>query len=1192
MALEGLTAAVGLVLHRIFGSRNDRLVRRYNLIAEEALDWEEKFAGLKDEDFPAKTAEFRARLKQGETIEGILPEAFAVARLAADRAIGLRPYKVQLIGGQVLAEGKISEMVTGEGKTLVAVLPNYLQAIAGHVHLVTVNDYLVRRDATWMGPVYKLLGLTTGFIQTPMESAERIPQYAADITYGTNNEFGFDYLRDNMKISRAEQVQGDLNFVIVDEVDSVLIDEARTPLIISGPAFESTQEYAQADEAVRKLKAGLDFEIKEKERTCSLNDRGTKKAEALIGVGSFYIAGNMHWPHRIEQALRAHHLYRKDKEYVVQGDEVIIVDEFTGRLMPGRQWSDGLHQAVEAKEQIRIKEETQTLATITFQNFFRLYRRLAGMTGTAMTEADEFNKIYKLETVAIPTNRPLNRISHPDTVFMTEREKYKAIVDEIHDYSERGRPVLVGTISIENSERLSNALTRTYGIDHEVLSAKHHQREAEIVAQAGQRHLDRSGKECGNVTIATNMAGRGTDIKLGEGVVYKNCHGPWVVGKESRPDDLGNKCCIFCDEYDGHCDHCFKPKIDPAFPKRGRTECRENPPCGLHIVGTERHESRRIDNQLRGRSGRQGDPGSSRFFLCLEDDLMRIFAKDWVTNVLKRLGMEEGMSLEHGFLSRGIEKAQKKVEEHNFNIRKNLLDYDEVMDKQRKVFYGRRQGILEATDLRPTVWNVLLESVDWKLQETLEPEYAFAQIAEWARRNLDVNIKPAALRGRAAEDLEVYLKDRAVTDAQEKVSDTIGEFTEAPEDDAPLPADGEEPLETEVEAKLDYRALANYARERFGLSLSERDLKQMSDPQIDETLRQAAAEKVMAIDCTPLREFLDPDYPLRVLADWLKLKFFLEVPVEALRDRPADQIQAMIADALAKIYDDKERQYPIISHIEAALNRQSTAGGFDFDGLAAWASWYYQTPVTPGELHLETLDQTRLKLLEIADRSAQENALAAAIDRGLSGFLSSDEAAPTDHNLHAIRHWAAESLGVELTPDELRSTTRKPLAEKLLQKAREVRRYDMNNLERYLLLQVYDTSWKDHLYIMDHLKAGVGLRGYAQIDPKIEYKREGLKQFETMLDGINEKFTDLFFKTRSVQREALNRIWSGQSAEHQEIDPTLAKFDAQKQAALEATQAQALEKPKPIVRVGPKIGRNDPCSCGSGKKFKNCCGRN
>jgi preprotein translocase subunit SecA len=1194
MALEGLTAAVGAVLRKVFGSRNDRLVRAYARIADESILWDEKFANFQDEDFPKKTEEFRQRLKAGETLGDILPEAFALVRLAAEQAIGLRPYKVQLIGGQVLADGKIAEMVTGEGKTLVSVLPNYLQALAGHAHLVTVNDYLVRRDALWMGPIYQKLGLTVGFIQTPMDPAERIPQYSCDLTYGTNNEFGFDYLRDNMKMSREEQVQGDLNFVIVDEVDSVLIDEARTPLIISGPAFESTQDYARADEVVRKLKAGTDFEIKEKEHTCALNDRGVKKAEGLVGVGSFYIAGNMHWPHKIEQALRAHFLYRRDKEYVVQGDEVIIVDEFTGRLMPGRQWSDGLHQAVEAKEGIRIKEETQTLATITFQNFFRLYRRLAGMTGTAMTEAEEFNKIYKLETVAIPTNRPLDRVSHPDVVFMTVREKFKAIVDEIHEFSERGRPVLVGTISIENSEKLSNALSRSYGIEHEVLSAKHHQREAEIVAQAGQRHVDRAGKECGNVTIATNMAGRGTDIKLGAGVVYANCHGPWDVQRQSRPDDFGNKCCIFCPEYDGVCAHCFKPQKDPAFPKRGRTECREDPPCGLHIVGTERHESRRIDNQLRGRSGRQGDPGSSRFFLSLEDDLMRVFAKDWVTSVLKRLGMEEGMALEHNFLSRGIENAQKKVEEHNFHIRKNLLDYDEVMDKQRKVFYGRRQDILNAGSLRPTVWEILTENVQEMLDNLMGPDYRYDCVAEWARRTFEVTVKTSALRGRTVEDLDIYLKDRAIDDARSRVSETIGEFYESSGDDDEE-MESEEPSEVESEdepPEVDYRGLTAWARDRLGVAVNERDLRNMSNEDIDTMLQEAAAKKVQETDCSAIKQYLDEDYPLQVLTAWLKTKFELQVAVEELRNRPAAEIEQRIMGYLTHLYDQKEREYPITYAIDRALNAHQVAGTFDFAGLARWASWYYAVPVTEEEVHLTNFEETRQHLLQVAERAEKEQALAAAIARGLARYLSSDEASATDHNLPAIRTWAAETLGVELRPDELRDLPRGKLAEMLLGRARAVRRMDMNNLERYLLLQVYDTSWKDHLYIMDHLKSGVGLRGYAQVDPKIEYKREGLKQFEQMLAGINEKFADLFFKARWVQREALNRIWSGQSAEHEELAPGMALFDEQKQAAMEALKQQTAEKPKPIVRTAARVGRNDPCPCGSGKKFKKCCGTN
>ena len=1186
MALEDLTALIGKGLHKVFGSRNERLVRAYRERSEGVTQWEEQFASLADDQLPEKTAEFRRRLADGEALESILPEAFALVRTAAERAIGERPYDVQLIGGQVLFEGNISEMVTGEGKTLVAVLPNYLHALAGKVHLVTVNDFLVRRDATWMSPIYEKLGLKVGFIQTPMSSAERIPQYSCDVTYGTNNEFGFDYLRDNMKTSKAEQVMGDLNYVIVDEVDSVLIDEARTPLIISGPAFESTELYAQADGVARRLKAGTDFELKEKEHTCSLTDPGARRAEELAGVGSFYVAPNTEWPHKIEQALRAHHLYHCDKQYVVQGDEVVIVDDFTGRLMPGRQWSDGLHQAIEAKEQIRIKEETQTLATITFQNFFRLYRRLAGMTGTAMTEAEELHKIYGLDVVAIPTNRPLNRVSHSDMVFMTLREKQKAIVDEIEEYCKRGRPVLVGTVSIESSEKLSNLLEKTYGAQHEVLSAKHHQREAEIVAHAAEQHTDRSGNLRGNVTIATNMAGRGTNIKLAEGVVYEKCHGPWDVNQQERPDHFGNKCCINCPEYDGTCEHCFKPKLDPAFPKRGRTECRDNPPCGLHIVGTERHESRRIDNQLRGRSGRQGDPGSSRFFLSLEDDLMRIFARDWVGNILKRLGMEEGMALEHGFLSRGIENAQKKVEEHNFNIRKNLLEYDEVMDSQRKVFYGRRQEILDADNLRPLVWDLLVESLQEMLNDWLRDEYPYECVGEWARRNLEVNLKKSALQGRSAAELEDYVKGRAADEARTRAAETIGEFYEFPET--------EETGEADAEVQIDYKGISSWAGTRFGLELAPHELRNMAADEIEEKVQDAAAQRVRDFDCSAIHEYLDPDYPLRQVADWLKRKFGIDLSVRQLQELPAEGLAESLLEELATVYDAKERRYPIDHAIEECLNPNLGSGSFDFERLAAWASWYYGLPVTEEQVHLKSFDEIRRLLLETADLARRDGALAAAIHKGLTRYLPSDEATLSEHNLPAVRTWAAEALGVELTMDQMRGLAAMPRSEleaEFLKRANQARRSDMNQLERYLLLQVYDTSWKDHLYAMDHLKTNVGLRSYAQVDPKIEYKREGLRQFQQMLAGINDKFTDLFFKARWVQREALNRIWSGQSAEHEQVDPSLAKFDQQREAALQSLQQQSAERPKPIARTKAKVGRNDPCPCGSGKKYKKCCGR-
>jgi preprotein translocase subunit SecA len=640
---------LGKVLKSIFGSRNERVLKTMMPVVAAVNALEPEMERLTDAELRAKTDEFRKRHADGETLDDLLPEAFAVVREGAKRTLGMRHFDVQIIGGLCLHRGMIAEMVTGEGKTLVATLPAYLNAISGKgVHVVTVNDYLARRDMKWIGTVYRALGLTTGVIQSDMDPHERIPQYRADITYGTNNEFGFDYLRDNMKMSVETQAQGRLNFAIIDEVDSILVDEARTPLIISGPAEESTDKYYKSDQVARQLKRKpeslpddlpedhpieWDFEVKEKEHSAVLTERGIVKAQKLLGVDDFFTGRNMDWPHHLEQSLKAHSLYRRDKEYVVQDGEVIIVDEFTGRMMPGRRWSDGLHQAVEAKERLRIRSENQTLATITFQNFFRLYDKISGMTGTAATEASEFHKIYALEVLVLPTNRPLIRGTEPDRIYRTEREKYRAVIEEIYDVHREGRPILVGTTSIEKSEILSHLLDKR-GIPHEVLNAKHHEREAQIVAKAGEQ---------GAVVIATNMAGRGTDILLGKGVA-----------------DLG----------------------------------------GLHIVGTERHEARRIDNQLRGRAGRQGDPGSSVFFLSLEDDLMRIFARDWVKNILGKLGMEEGQEIRSKMVSNMIGRVQRKMEEHNFEIRKNLLEYDEVMDRQRKVVYSNRQEILEGKNLQ------------------------------------------------------------------------------------------------------------------------------------------------------------------------------------------------------------------------------------------------------------------------------------------------------------------------------------------------------------------------------------------------------------------------------------------------------------------------------------------------------------
>ncbi len=683
-------AELAEALKRIFGSRNERTIRRILPLVERVNALEPETDRLSDAGLRAKTEELRKRLAAGETEDDLLPEAFAAAREASKRTIGLRHFDVQLIGGVVLHRGMIAEMATGEGKTLVATLAVYLNALRGNVHVVTVNDYLARRDAEWMRPVYEALGMKVGAIQAPMGSQERIPIYRGDVTYGTNSEFGFDYLRDNMKVRAEDQCSRSLRYAVVDEVDSILIDEARTPLIISGPAEEDRGLYEEADQVARRLKPGEDFEVKLKEHQCILSEEGIEKAERLAGH-QFFGEEVTDWPHLIETSLRAHHIYQRDTDYVVMDGEVIIVDEFTGRLMSGRRWSDGLHQAVEAKERIEIREENQTLATITYQNFFKLYRKMGGMTGTAMTEAAEFWKIYGLDVVSIPTNRPLVRTSHDDRIYRTEKEKFSAVVEEIATVHETGRPILVGTTSIEKSERVAGMLARR-GVPHSVLNAKQHEREAAIVAEAGQE---------GRVTIATNMAGRGTDILLGAGIA---------------------------------------------------------PRGGLHIIGTERHESRRIDNQLRGRAGRQGDPGSSQFFLSLEDDLMRKFAPEWVANFLGKMGLGDGQDITSPMLSRAITRAQKKVEAYNFEIRKNLLEYDEVMDVQRKEVYGLRQAVIEGDDarIRSVIGDMIERVVERHAEETLGRAVPAEKrdpqaLAAWFRRHFATDVADSAVSSDPAD---------------------------------------------------------------------------------------------------------------------------------------------------------------------------------------------------------------------------------------------------------------------------------------------------------------------------------------------------------------------------------------------------------------------------------------------------------
>ena len=745
---------IASTLTKIFGTSNERVIKRMGPMVEQTGFLEPATKAMSDDELRAKTLEFRARIaarlegiddpeeraaEEKVVLNEILPEAFAVVREAGRRVLQMRHFDVQLIGGMVLHQGKIAEMKTGEGKTLVATLPCYLNALAGHgVHVVTVNDYLAKRDAEWMGKIYEFLGLSVGVIVHDLDDSQRRAAYGSDITYGTNNEFGFDYLRDNMKFDSADCVQRGHYFAIVDEVDSILIDEARTPLIISGPTDQTTDKYARVNRILPSLEQGEEIErgeekiltgdyvVDEKHKTISVTDEGWEKIEQLLGIGNIADPENWDLKHHVEVAIKAHSLYRRDVQYVVKDGEVIIVDEFTGRLMPGRRWSDGLHQAIEAKEQVNIRREDQTLATITFQNYFRLYKKLSGMTGTAETEATEFENIYKLEIVVIPTNKPMRRQENPDVVFRTAKEKYLAVADEIARLNEQKQPVLVGTTSIEKSELLSSILQRK-GVKHVVLNAKFHEREAEIVAQAGR---------LGMVTIATNMAGRGTDIVLGGNAEFaakqellKKGLAQAVNTAQGAINPMAGPGMVRF-YYQGQEFETRQETWDKAFAQFAAAAEKEHDEViaagGLHIVGTERHESRRIDNQLRGRAGRQGDPGASRFYLSLEDDLMRIFAKEWVSNLLQRLGMEEGVPIESRMISSRIEAAQKAVEGQNFEARKHLLEYDDVMNKQRTAVYGLRGQLLEGLDqkeliLEDYVANILSAIMDQQCSRSNAP---------------------------------------------------------------------------------------------------------------------------------------------------------------------------------------------------------------------------------------------------------------------------------------------------------------------------------------------------------------------------------------------------------------------------------------------------------------------------------------
>ena len=1210
--------AVDRTITSLFGSANARYLRRLQPKVQAINDLEPRYQRMTDAELREQTAKFRKRLEAGETLDDLLIEAFAVCREASRRVLGMRHFDVQLMGGMVLHAGSIAEMVTGEGKTLVATLPAYLNALEGKgVHVVTVNDYLARRDMEWMGPLYMFLGLTVGAIQHDMGARERQQAYSCDITYGTNNEFGFDYLRDNMRLAARgdnryppeyQQVQGRLHYAIIDEVDNILIDEARTPLIISGPAHDDISRYKRADQIARQLIRDVHFVVNEKDHTCHLTEEGIRKAEELAGVESFYTAGNLEWPHLIDNALKAHHLYKRDVHYVIENNQVIIVDEFTGRLMHGRQWSDGLHQAVEAKEGVPIKEETQTLATITIQNFFRLYDKICGMTGTAMTEANEFWKIYKLEVVAIPTNKPLRRINHPDVIYRTAREKYKAIVDEIermykwdtvwyskYEYEvgdiveendenvvlvtregerkiiprsklrgieKKGRPILVGTVSVEKSEMLSEMLDRR-GIPHQVLNAKHHAREAEIIAQAGRK---------GAVTIATNMAGRGTDIILGGNPEAK----AWSILQRKYRSRLD----VPRDEWDALVKEIEEKE---QMKKEGREVAALG---GLHVIGTERHEARRIDNQLRGRSGRQGDPGSSRFYLSLEDDLMRIFAGDWVKNILTRLGMEEGQAIESPMVTRRIEAAQKKVEERNFEIRKSLLEFDQVMDEQRKRVYGYRQRILEGADCRQLIREMIRQEIDKNLDRFLDKAYGAETFAQWISKQLSVEFRARDFRGMDFPTAEAYARDHAERMAESQIFDLIEEN---------LPEEAEQ-------TDWNWEALTKSVNARWRLDLKDRELRRIPREELSEYLIEKAKESIRTAELSEGAKYLDPDFGLKSTVGWVRSKFGIELTVEELRDREPSAIKALVFERAVETYRQKEIEFPVraaFSHYTGrdALGRRV----YDRDGIIRWAKGRLDVELTEEDLRTKTGQEIWNLLVEASEKDsikaetlrAEGEALLAALFQG----HGDDPRAKCDRNhpkLPEFCRWIAEHLGLEMTPESVARMERRDLEWKFRDTFNDRYSPEMRQMERFLLLHTLDSAWKEHLLVMDHLRSSVSLRGYAQVDPKVEYKREGMRQFENMWESVGRRVTDLVFRMEQMDERFVGSMWKETAAERPEVTTAVSTAAAtmgnQQQEAIESSQASG--KPKPIRKSGPEIGRNDPCPCGSGKKYKHCCMRN
>ncbi len=1197
----------------LFGSANARFLKRLQPKVNAINALEPKYQAMTNEQLREQTADFRQRLEAGETLDDLLVEAFALCREAGQRFLGMRHYDVQMIGGMILHEGNIAEMVTGEGKTLVATLPAYLNALTGKgVHIITVNDYLARRDMEWMAPLYTGLGLTVDAIWSGMEPDERQEAYACDITYGTNNEFGFDYLRDNMKQAARgderypksqQQAQGNLHFAIVDEVDNILIDEARTPLIISGPARDDITKYQKADKIAKQLKPNVHFEVKEKEHSAHLTDEGIREAERLAGVESFYTAGNMQWPHLIDNALKAHHLYKLDVNYVIQQGKIVIVDEFTGRLMEGRQWSDGLHQAVEAKEGVQIKEENQTLATITLQNFFKLYKKISGMTGTALTEAGEFWKIYKLDVIGVPTNRKMQRIEYPDVILRTEREKYGSIADEIErlnryttvtlkngvEYVGKlvsedeqsvtvelaedrkketvprakinhiqppGRPILVGTVSIEKSERLSSLLGKR-GVKHEVLNAKQHKREAEIVAQAGRL--------CA-VTIATNMAGRGTDIVLGGN--------PETMAWAQLQDKYPTRLEVPQEEWDQ-----LVAQIDRREKMKEQGE-EVKKIGGLHIIGTERHESRRIDLQLRGRCGRQGDPGSSRFFLSLEDDLMRIFAGEWVKNILTRLGMQEGEAIESKLVTRRVEGAQKKVEERNFEIRKNLLEYDEVMDEQRKRVYGYRQKILDGVNCRDLIVEMIDEQLDEHLQVFLDPEYGTDSFAAAAGGLLNVQLTARDYRNTSFGDAQRMARDEAYRLAESQIFDAIEEN---------LPED-------EDQSEWNWSALAKWSALRWGTNYRDRDLKKIGREHLSEALIKDATKAIEKVDLADFERLFDPDYGVKTACAWLRDKFGIELAPDEMVELEKPAFIELAHQRAQESYDERESEYPVLAGLYrfASRDRSGNRRGFQREELVEWAKNRFGVELTLDDLRNKQGEDVRQMLIEYSRKNnARANEVAAEAQQRVDALFAEagtnvtlGQATGNNGKLDDLGDWLRESCQKELSTETLAKLDHEEARRRVSQIVEDRYRPEMRRMERALLLQLLDQAWKEHLLAMDHLRSSVGLRGYAQIDPKVEYKREGMRMFEAMWSSVANYVTDLIFKMEQLDEGFVGSTWQESAAIHEEA-PSTSDIAQQQKAAIEGTDTK--QKIEPIRNRQEKIGRNQSCPCGSGKKYKNCC---